>query len=43
MIIKLIRHGESEANTGKMDPFKQKDASIPLSDLGNEQAKMRGR
>ena len=42
MIIKLIRHGESEANTGKMDPFKQKDASIPLSDLGNEQAKNAG-
>ncbi len=40
MIIKLIRHGESEANTGKMNAFKQKDAAIPLSDLGVQQAKM---
>lgn len=39
MIIKLIRHGESEANTGKMNPFKEKDASIPLSNLGIQQAK----
>ena len=38
MIIKLVRHGESEANTGKIDPFKEKDASIPLSALGHEQA-----
>jgi len=38
MIIKLIRHGESEANTGNMDPNKVKDAAIPLSDLGRKQA-----
>lgn len=38
MIIKLIRHGESEANTGKLNPFKEKDASIPLSALGHDQA-----
>jgi broad specificity phosphatase PhoE len=38
VIIKLIRHGESEANTGKMNPTKVKDASIPLSNKGIEQA-----
>ena len=38
MIIKLIRHGESEANTGKINPFMVKDASVPLSSLGHQQA-----
>lgn len=38
MIIKLIRHGESEANTGKLNPSKVKDASIPLSAQGVQQA-----
>jgi len=38
MIIKLIRHGESEANTGKLDPTKVKDAAIPLSVKGVSQA-----
>ncbi len=38
MIIKLIRHGESEANTGKLNPNKVKDAAIPLSDRGKKQA-----
>lgn len=42
MIIKLIRHGESEANTGSMNPNKVKDASIPLSDTGRKQAKDSG-
>lgn len=38
MIIKLIRHSESEANTGYMNPTKVKDAAIPLSHKGIEQA-----
>jgi len=38
MIIKLIRHGESEANTGKLNPNKVKDAAIPLSKKGRKQA-----
>lgn len=38
MIIKLIRHGESEANTGKLNPNKVKDAAIPLSSKGRQQA-----
>lgn len=42
MIIKLIRHGESEANTGKLNPNKVKDASIPLSQLGVQQAREAG-
>jgi len=42
MIIKLIRHGESEANTGNMNPNKIKDASIPLSSQGVQQAQGSG-
>jgi len=38
MIIKLIRHGESEANTGNLNPNKVKDAAIPLSPKGKKQA-----
>ena len=38
MIIKLIRHGESEANTGKLNPNKVKDAAIPLSKEGKQQS-----
>ncbi|HQS58356.1 MAG: hypothetical protein B7Y56_09715 [Gallionellales bacterium 35-53-114] len=43
MIIKLIRHAESEANTGKMHPNKEKDAAIPLSEQGEEQAQNTGK
>ena len=43
MIIKLVRHGESEANTGKMDPTKVKDAAIPLSGKGVRQAQDAGK
>jgi len=43
MIIKLVRHGESEANTGKINPFKEKDASIPLSESGHTQALKTGK
>jgi len=38
MIIKLIRHGESDANIGKVDPSKFKDSAIPLSKNGIQQA-----
>jgi broad specificity phosphatase PhoE len=43
MIIKLIRHGESEANTGKLNPAKVKDAAIPLSAKGIRQAQGAGK
>jgi broad specificity phosphatase PhoE len=38
MIIKLVRHGTSKANTGEMDPQVMGDFRIPLADLGIEQA-----
>ncbi|HED33297.1 MAG TPA: histidine phosphatase family protein [Gammaproteobacteria bacterium] len=38
MHIKLIRHGESEANTGLFNPTRVKDAAIALSSRGIEQA-----
>jgi len=42
MKIKLIRHGESEANIGKVNPNKVKDAAIPLSPKGAQQAQDAG-
>jgi len=42
MIIKLIRHGESEANIGNADPTISKDAAIPLSSHGRKQAEHTG-
>jgi len=39
MLIKLLRHGESEANIGNADPTKSKDSEIPLSAQGRKQAK----
>jgi broad specificity phosphatase PhoE len=38
MIIKLIRHGESLANTGEMKPHEVGDSQIPLSPAGRQQA-----
>lgn len=38
MMIKLIRHGESEANTGLRQPHLEKDSAIPLSAKGIQQA-----
>jgi broad specificity phosphatase PhoE len=38
MIIKLVRHGESEANTGEVNPQEIGDHAVKLSALGKEQA-----
>ena len=38
MIIKLVRHGESKANTREVDPQQVGDHTIPLSPLGRQQA-----
>lgn len=38
MIIKLVRHAESEANTGNMNPNRERNAAIPLSEFGKMQA-----
>jgi broad specificity phosphatase PhoE len=42
MIIKLVRHGQSKANTGEVDPQITGDFRVPLSDLGMEQARAAG-
>ena len=41
--IKLVRHGESEANTGKVSPQDVGDHAISLSEHGREQALTTGR
>jgi broad specificity phosphatase PhoE len=38
LTIKLVRHGESEANTGKLSSIEVGDFSIPLSERGRAQA-----
>lgn len=43
LTIKLVRHGESEQNTGKLDAREVGDHAIPLSELGREQARAAGR
>jgi len=40
--IKLVRHGESEANTGKVSAQDIGDHAIPLSARGHEQARITG-
>jgi broad specificity phosphatase PhoE len=42
MIVKLVRHGQSQANTGEADPLLVGDHRIPLSALGVEQARTAG-
>lgn len=42
MIVKLVRHGTSKANTGEMDPQTCGDFRIPLADVGREQARAAG-
>ena len=42
MIIKLVRHGTSKANTGELDPQVVGDFRIPLADVGREQARAAG-
>jgi broad specificity phosphatase PhoE len=41
-IIKLVRHGESESNTGKVNPAKIGDHNVKLTKLGKKQAFARG-
>src|SRR4051812_37524959 len=43
MLIKLIRHGESLANVGAVDPVEAGEHGIGLSPLGHEQARQAGR
>ena len=43
MIIKLVRHGQSMANTGAGVPAEVGDHTIPLTALGHEQAQAAGR
>lgn len=42
LVIKLVRHGESEANTGRMLAHETGDHAIPLSPRGAEQARAVG-
>ena len=39
LVIKLVRHAESEANTGRMHAHETGDHAIPLSPRGVEQAR----
>jgi broad specificity phosphatase PhoE len=43
LTIKLVRHGESEANTGKVSTLEVGDHAIPLSPRGWDQARAVGR
>jgi broad specificity phosphatase PhoE len=43
MLIKLVRHGESEANIGNVSSLEVGDHAIPLSARGHEQAREVGR
>ena len=43
MIIKLVRHGQSMANTRELQPAEVGDHTIPLTVLGREQALTAGR
>jgi broad specificity phosphatase PhoE len=43
LVMKLVRHGESEANTGRLRSHEFGDHAIPLSERGWEQAREVGR
>ncbi len=43
LVIKLVRHGESAANTRELDPKTHGDHRIPLTERGREQAAAAGR
>lgn len=43
LVMKLVRHGESEANTGRLATYEVGDHAIPLSERGSEQAREVGR
>jgi broad specificity phosphatase PhoE len=42
MLLKLVRHGLSKANTGEVDPLVCGDFRVPLSDVGIDQARAAG-
>jgi broad specificity phosphatase PhoE len=42
MLIKLVRHGQSKANTHEVDPLAIGDFRVPLSDLGIQQTRAAG-
>jgi broad specificity phosphatase PhoE len=42
MILKLVRHGQSKANTGELRTEEFGDHRIPLTELGHEQARRAG-
>ena len=42
MLIKLVRHGLSKANTNEVDPLVIGDFRVPLCDAGIEQARAAG-
>lgn len=42
LVIKLVRHGESEANTGAFDPQSQGDFRTALTERGHAQAREAG-
>jgi broad specificity phosphatase PhoE len=43
LIIKLVRHGQSMANTGEVQTFEVGDHTVPLTALGHQQAREAGR
>lgn len=43
LTIKLVRHGESDANIGKVTTYEVGDHSVPLSERGQQQARETGR
>ncbi len=43
LVIKLVRHGESQANVGELNPAEVGDHTIALTALGREQARLAGR
>ena len=43
LVMKIVRHGESEANVGRMIAHEVGDPGIPLSEHGREQARDVGR
>ena len=40
VLIKLVRHGTSKANTGELDPQVVGDFRIPLADVGRDESMM---
>ena len=42
MILKLIRHGQSQANTGEVSPQEVGDHTVSLTEKGHAQARAAG-